>query len=129
MMKLKIEDRLCILAVGDGSSSSQTMPTLKEVQDRLAWITSAGEDFDPDASPVHLVIYLVHRGYSSPVKTDGRPSTEDFKKGLSLVDELLRFDESLGIILVPGGQTLEMLPDGLEVMSERPDGCFCAKRG
>jgi hypothetical protein len=36
MMKIRIEDRLCILASGDGKTNLQTMPTLKEVQERLA---------------------------------------------------------------------------------------------
>jgi hypothetical protein len=119
MMKIRIQDRLCILAVGDGKSISQTMPTLKEVQDRLSWVTSAGEAFDPDASPVHLVIYLVQRGYASTVKTDGRPSGADLKKGLELVEGLLMFDESLGVILVPGGETMGLMPAGLEIMSKR----------
>jgi hypothetical protein len=118
-MKIRIEDRLCILAVGDGESNSQTMPILKGVQDRLLWVTSAGEAFDPDASLVHLVIYLVHRGYASMVKTDGRPSGEDLKKGLELVEGLLTLDECLGVILVPGGETMGLMPAGLEVMSKR----------
>jgi hypothetical protein len=53
------------------------------------------------------------------VKTDGRPSGEDLKKGLELVEGLLTFDESLGVILVPGGETMGLMPAGLEVMSER----------
>jgi hypothetical protein len=119
MMTIRIEDKLCILAVGDGNSNSQTMPTLKEVQDMLSWVTSAGEAFNPDASRVHLVIYLVHRGYVSTMKTDGRPSGEDLKKGLELVEGLLTFDECLGVILVPGGETMGLMPAGLKVMSER----------
>jgi hypothetical protein len=118
MMRIRIKDRLCILAVGDGKFNSQTMPTLKEVQHRLSWVTSAGEAFDPDASPVHLVIYLVHRGYASTVKTDGRPSGDDLKKGLELVEGLLTFDESLGVIMVSGGETMGLMLAGLEVMSE-----------
>jgi hypothetical protein len=68
---------------------------------------------------VHLVIYLVHKGYASTVKTDGRPSGEDLMKGLELVEGLLTFDESLGVILVPGRETMGLMPAGLEVMSKR----------
>jgi hypothetical protein len=53
------------------------------------------------------------------MKTDGRPSGEDLKKGLELVEGLLTFDECLGVILVPGGETMGLMPAGLKVMSER----------
>jgi hypothetical protein len=68
---------------------------------------------------VQLVIYLMHRGYASTVKTDERPSGEDLKKGLELVEGLLTLDECLGVILVLGGETMGLMPAGLEVMSER----------
>jgi hypothetical protein len=41
------------------------------------------------------------------------------KEGLRLVVELLQYDDSLGIVVLPEDQTLEVLPKVLKVVSER----------
>jgi hypothetical protein len=60
MMKAKVTERLCILAKGDGKTSFQVMPSLKEILERLAWVTSEEEEFDPAIMLVHLVLYFAH---------------------------------------------------------------------
>jgi hypothetical protein len=60
MMKVKVTERPCILAKGDGRTSYQVMPTKEEILERLKWVTGEEGDFDPTTMPVHLVLYFVH---------------------------------------------------------------------
>jgi hypothetical protein len=119
MMKVKVTERLCILAKGDGKTSNQVMPTKKEILERLKWVTGEEGDFDPTTMPVHLVLYFVHSGGAGMMHTDGRPQQAEFKTGLKLMVDLLRFDDSLGVIVMPGDQTLEVFPKELKVINER----------
>ena len=118
MMKVKVTERLCILAKGDGKTSYQVMPSKKEILERLAWVTSEEGEFDPTIMPVHLVLYFAHSS-GGVMQTDGRPQEAPLKEGLRLVVELLQYDDSLGILVLPGDQTLEVLPKELKVVSER----------
>jgi hypothetical protein len=49
----------------------------------------------------------------------GRPQQAEFKTGLKLMVDPLEFDDSLGVIVMPGDQTLEVFPKELKVISER----------
>jgi hypothetical protein len=118
MMKVKVTERLCILAKGDGKTSYQVMPSKKEILDRLAWVTSEEGKFDPAIMAVHLVLYFAH-SLGGVMRTDGRPQEAPLKEGLRLVEELLQYDDSLGIVVVPDDQTLEVLPKELKVVSKR----------
>jgi hypothetical protein len=73
MMKVKVTERLCILAKRDGKTSYQVMPTKEEILERLKWVTGEEGDFDPTTMPVHLVLYFVHSGGAGVMHTDGRP--------------------------------------------------------
>jgi hypothetical protein len=81
-------------------------------------VTSEESDFDLTIIPVHLVLYFVHSG-GRVLHTDGRPQQEQLKTGLKLVVDLLQFDDSLGVIVLPGDQTLDVFPKGMKVISER----------
>jgi hypothetical protein len=118
MMKVKVTKRLCILAKGDGKTSYQVMPTMEEVLQRLKWVTSEEGDFDPTIMPVHLVLYFAHSG-GGVMHTDERPQQEQLKTGLKMVVDLLQFDDSLGVIVLPGDQTLDVYPKEMKVISER----------
>jgi hypothetical protein len=110
----EVTERLCILAKGDGNTSYQ-VPTKEEILERLMWVT--GED--PTTMLVHLVLYFVHSGGAGMMHTDGRPQQAEVKTGLKLMVDLLQFDDSLGVIVMPGDRTLEVFPEELKVISER----------
>jgi hypothetical protein len=71
-MKVKVTERLCILAKGDGKTSYQVFPSKKKILDRLAWVTSEEGKFDPAIMAAHLVLHFAH-SLSRVMRTDGRP--------------------------------------------------------
>jgi hypothetical protein len=110
VMNVKVTERLCILAKGDGKTSYQVMSTKEEILERLKWVTCEEGDYGPTTMPVHLVLYFVHSGGVGVMYTDGRPQQAEFKTGLKLIVDLLQFDDRLGVIVMPGDQTLEVFP-------------------
>jgi hypothetical protein len=81
-------------------------------------VTSEKGEFDPAIMAVHLVLYFAHSS-GGVMRTDGRPQEAPLKEGLRLVVELLQYNDSLRIVVLPRDQTLEVLPKELKVVRER----------
>lgn len=84
---------------------------------RLAWVTSSSGSFDPSERPVHLCMYIA--ACAGEAKYDARARTEPAQAALGLMRDLLRYDGSVGIAILPGNTPIAWIPKELEVVAQR----------
>lgn len=112
--------RLCIVPMqedSDGVAELERFPTLADLQKKLTWVTSSSVGFDPDDKPVHLVLY--NAACTRDGLYDARALEEPFEAALKLMVGLLKFEGTVGIIIMPGNTPAAWIPNSLQVAGQK----------
>ena len=112
--------RICVVPVTEGSDGSATFerfPSLEIIKKKLAWVTSSSQGFEPDERPVHLVMY--NAACTQDGLYDARALKEPFKAATQLMVDLLKFEGTVGIIVMPGNTPATWIPKELEVVGQK----------
>ncbi|GAQ77555.1 hypothetical protein KFL_000010040 [Klebsormidium nitens] len=121
VLQIRPDSRLAVMAVRTDTAHQgvvgEKFPPISAITDRLGWVTSSSQEFDLTERPVHLVMYLA--ACAREVVGDARALESSVRAATQLMSDLLRFDGTVGIAVLPGDTPLDWIAPGLQIVARR----------
>ncbi|GAQ85702.1 hypothetical protein KFL_002500010, partial [Klebsormidium nitens] len=121
VLQIRPDSRLAVMAVRTDTAHpgvlGEKFPPISAITDRLGWVTSSSQEFDLTERPVHLVMYLA--ACAREVVGDARALESSVRAATQLMSDLLRFDGTVGIAVLPGDTPLDWIASGLQIVARR----------